>query len=190
MQVKIEPSSAQSVPATPGRDEEKVAKGGTRPGDDASNRSTRDSRLGGIDVEVSAQLQRARQAIEARRAGAGAPDLAAFERLPLEVDALAERIRSNPRLATVAQGEVDPSRAHRLLSDVPAAALEERARLDTGSPQSRAEEATGNANRRASRIDSAQLEAVAGAMAGRLDHDSEGTEGRIARAAWVRSLGL
>lgn len=168
MQVKIESSSVRSAQAAPGRAEEK-------PSDDASKADARGARAGEVEVNVSAQLQRARQAIEARRAEVDRPS--SVRSPALDVDAIAERIRSSPRLAAVAQGEVDPSRAHRLLSQLPELPPAGRAALDTR-----------DENRSASRAEPAQLESALRALADRWSGGTARAEGEAARAAWVRSL--
>lgn len=166
MQVKIETSNARSAQAAPGRAEERPAKSN----DDASRAAARGARSGEVEVGVSAQLQRARQAIEARRAEVDRPSA-------LDVDAIAERIRSNPDLAAVAQGEVDPSRAHRLLSQLPNLPPAGSAALDTR-----------DENRSASRSEPAQLERSLRTLAGPWSGGTARAEGEAARAAWLRSV--
>lgn len=171
MQVKIESSNPRSSQAAPGRAEEKPAK----PSDDAPKAAARGARSGEVEVDVSALLQRSRQAIEARRAE---NDRASSVRPPaLDVEAIAERIRSNPDLAAVAQGEVDPSRAYRLLSQLPGRSPAGRAALDIG-----------DENRSASRIEPAQLESALRALADRWSGGKARADSEAARAAWVRSL--
>ena len=173
MQVKIESSSARAAQTAPGRVDEKPAK----PSDDASKSEARGARSGQVEVDVSAQLQRARQAIEARRAGADQPS--SVGRGALEVGAIAQQIRSNPGLAAVAQGEVDPTRAHRLLSQLPALPPAGRAALDTRQE-----------NRLASQAEASQLERASQALASRWIEGTARAEGEAARAVWVRSLAL
>jgi len=173
MQVKIESSNARSAQAAPGRPDEKPAK----PSDDASKPDARGTRSGDVEVDVSDQLQRARQAIEARRADL---ERVSSVRPPApDVGAIAEQIRSNPGLAAVAQGEVDPSRAHRLLSQLPELPPGGRAALETR-----------DENRWASRAEPAQLESASRTLAERWSDGSARAEGEAARAAWVRSLSL
>lgn len=184
MQVKIESSSAQPAPAKPEREGTTVARSSARTGGEPPGGTVRETPARDIDVDVSARLQRARQAIEAWRAADGAP--AAFERLPLEVDALAERIRSDPRRALVAQGDVGATRAHRLLTQLPPPVREGLAEQGARPVSTGAAASVGTENRLAAQVDSERFEAARRAVESR----SDAAAGRLARAAWIRSRGL
>lgn len=176
MQVKIESAVAQPAPKAPGRASEERAKSK----DDASAKAdARGARPGGLEVDVSRPLRRARRGIDARRAGEAPAREVSSERLALEPAAIADRIRSNPGRAIAAQGEVDPARAHRLLSQLPAVPPEGRSVLETA-----------NENRRASEADAARFEAASRALLARRAGGGVRAEGEAERAAWRRSLAL
>lgn len=117
MQVKIEPSGAARVPATPGDEKKNGGAEGAAPGraDVAAGRDGSASRSEATDD--ASRLELSLRALAARRSMGGAGSLFSRLRDTLDPADLAGRLRSDPTRAMAAQGGLSPSRALRLLSE-------------------------------------------------------------------------
>ncbi|MEM9177881.1 MAG: hypothetical protein AAGC67_21960 [Myxococcota bacterium] len=112
MQVKIEPSGAAPVPATSGND----AAGPGATATDEARRATERSRIV-ADEGAREDASRLALSLRALAEGPGAARIPGFLREAVDVNALAERLRSEAAAAVRAQGALDPARALALLSE-------------------------------------------------------------------------